>query len=144
LRERRDDILWLAKKFLDEQSAKSGGVPFSFTTAAERILLSHPWPGNVRELKHCIERACILGDHPQLGPEALLGDTPLHAAVGASSASSLGSHLDACEKHYIEQLLAAHTWRIGETAESLGISRKNLWEKMRKHDIAEPAKRTSP
>ena len=143
LRERRDDILWLARRFLEEQSAKRGGTPFSFTAAAERILLSHPWPGHVRELKHCIERACILGDHPQLGPEALLGDMPMPAAVGGTAGGTLGSHLDACEKHYIEQTLAAHTWRIGETAETLGISGKNLWEKMRKHDIAKPDKRTS-
>lgn len=143
LRERRDDILWLARRFLEEQSVKRGGTPFSFSAAAERSLLSHPWPGNVRELKHCIERACILGDHPQLGPEALLGDMPLPAAVGSSAGGTLVTHLDVCEKHYIEQVLAAHTWRIGETAETLGISGKNLWEKMRKHDIAKPAKRTS-
>jgi DNA-binding NtrC family response regulator len=143
LRERRDDILWLARRFLEEQSAKRGGTPFSFSAAAERSLLSHPWPGNVRELKHCIERACILADHPQLGPEALLGDMPMPAAADHSAGGTLVTHLDVCEKHYIEQVLAAHTWRIGETAETLGISGKNLWEKMRKHDIAKPAKRTA-
>lgn len=143
LRERRDDILWLARKFLDEQSAKRGGTPFSFTAAAERILWSHPWPGNVRELKHCLERACILADHPLIGPEALLGEREVSVAGTSGAGGTLGSHLDACEKHYLEQALAAHTWRIGESADSLGISRKNLWEKMRKHGIVEPSKRVS-
>ncbi len=141
LRERRDDILWLARRFLEEQSAKKGGARFSLTAAAERVLLSHPWPGNVRELKHCLERACILGDHSQIGPEALLGDLSMPSAVDAGMGGTLVNHLDVCERHYIEQALAAHTWRIGESADSLGISRKTLWEKMRKHDIAEPSKR---
>jgi len=136
LRERRDDILLLARRFVAEQSGKRGGMPFAFTAAAERVLLSHPWPGNIRELKHCIERACILTDRPQLGPEALMGDSP--TAGAAAPDKPLFAHLDGCEKRHIEQALALHAWRISETADSLGISRKNLWEKMRKHGIAEP------
>lgn len=141
LRERPEDILWLARHFADEHSAKRGGVPFSFNTAAERALLSHPWPGNIRELKHCVERACILAERPQLGPEALLGDVPSHPDGADVSGETLIAYLDACEKRHIERMLAAHTWRVGETAEALGISRKNLWEKMRKHAIAQPAER---
>jgi len=60
-----------------------------------------------------------------------------------ASGDTLIAHLDACEKRYIEQMLAANGWRVGETAEALGISLKNLWEKMRKHTIAEPTKRTT-
>ncbi|MBI4753925.1 MAG: sigma-54-dependent Fis family transcriptional regulator [Betaproteobacteria bacterium] len=141
LRERREDILWLARRFAAEQSAKKGGAPFSFTAAAERTLLSHPWPGNVRELKHCVERACILAERPQLGPEALLGDSSAPVPGPGDAGDTLIAYLDACEKRYIEQVLATHAWRMGETADALGISRKNLWEKLRKHDIAEPAKR---
>ena len=47
---------------------------------------------------------------------------------------------DSCEKRYLEQALAVHGWRIGDTADALRISRKNLWEKMKKHGIAEPAR----
>ncbi|MHB0984900.1 MAG: sigma-54-dependent transcriptional regulator [Sulfuricella sp.] len=142
LRERREDILWLARRFAEERSAKKeGGVSFSFSLAAERALLSHPWPGNIRELRHCIERACILADHSQLDPELLFGDS-LHHDPGASvTGDTLIAHLDICEKHYIEQALSAHVWKVGETAKFLDISRKNLWEKMRKHGIAGPAKR---
>ena len=140
LRERREDILWLARRFAEEQSAKKGGAPFSFTAAAERAMLSHPWPGNIRELKHCVERACILSNRAQLSPEALFGDAPLPAPGAPIAGDTLIAHLDACEKRYIEEALAAHAWWVGETAGSLGISRKNLWEKMRKHGIAEPGK----
>ncbi len=142
LRERREDILWLARRFVEEQSAKKGSMTFSFSPAAERALLSHPWPGNIRELKHCIERACILADRSQLGPEILSGDSPHADPATSVSGDTLIAHLNACEKHYIEQVLANHAWRVGDTADSLGISRKTLWEKMRKHDIAAPAKPT--
>lgn len=141
LRERREDIIWLARRFAEERSAKKGGVSFSFSLAAERALLSHPWPGNIRELRHCIERACILTDRSQLGPELLFGDSPHHDPCAHVTGDTLIAHLDICEKHYIEQALASHVWKVGETAEFLGISRKNLWEKMRKYSIAEPAKR---
>ncbi|MDP3844083.1 MAG: sigma-54 dependent transcriptional regulator [Oxalobacteraceae bacterium] len=140
LRDRRDDILWLARRFLAEQSAKRGGMPFSLNAAAERAMLAHLWPGNIRELKHCIERACILSDRPQLGPEALLGDTPQPALGVALAGEPLGVHLGDCEKHYIGRALALYGWRISDTADALGISRKNLWEKMKKHGIAEPAR----
>jgi len=142
LRDRRDDILWLARRFLSEQSAKRGGMPFGLNAAAERALLTHPWPGNIRELKHCIERACILSDRPQLSPEALFSDCPPPALGVALAGEHLGVHLDCCEKHYIGQALALHGWHMTDTADALGISRKNLWEKIKKHGIAEPGKKT--
>ena len=141
LRERREDILWLARQFAEEQAAKKNGRAYSFAPAAERAMLSHPWPGNIRELKHCIERACILSERPQLGADALFGDSPPPTLGSPVSGDTLIAHIDACEKRYIEQVLSAHAWRVGETADALGISRKTLWEKMKKHGVAEPAKR---
>jgi DNA-binding NtrC family response regulator len=140
LRERREDILWLAKRFAEQQSAKKGGVSFTFTPAAERALLSYPWPGNIRQLKHCIERACVLTDRAQLTPEALLGDLSDSDSDNFGNGNTLIAYLDAREKHYIEEALAAHAWRVGTTADALGISRKTLWEKMRKHSIADRTK----
>jgi len=143
LRERREDILWLAKRFAEQQSAKKGGASFTFTPAAERALLSYPWPGNIRQLKHCIERACVLTDRAQLTPEALLGHLPTSIPGNSGNGNTLIAYIDACEKHYIEELLAAHSWRVGATADALGISRKTLWEKMRKHSIADRTKSAS-
>ncbi|WP_310450385.1 sigma-54 dependent transcriptional regulator [Sulfuritalea sp.] len=144
LRERREDILWLAKRFAAQQSAKkAGGASFTFTPAAERALLSYPWPGNIRQLKHCIERACILADRSQLTPDALLGHLPACAPSTSGSGNTLIAYLDACEKSYIEDVLAVHAWRVGVAADALGISRKTLWEKMRKHSIADRTKGSS-
>ncbi|GBC58976.1 two component, sigma54 specific, transcriptional regulator, Fis family [Stutzerimonas stutzeri] len=140
LRERREDILWLARRFLAEQSGKRGGTPFALSATAERGLLAHPWPGNIRELKNAIERACILSERPQISPEALLGEALQPALSGALDGETLAGHLERCEKRYLEQALSLQQWRIGDTAEALGISRKTLWEKMKKHGIAEPTR----
>ena len=60
LRERRDDILPLAKHFLERFSLRYDKKTHSFTREAAEWLLSHRWPGNVRELENSIERATVL------------------------------------------------------------------------------------
>ena len=137
LRERRDDILWLTRRLLDgmaDPRCKRREV----LPATERALLERPWPGNVRELKHCLERACVLFPDGPLTPKALFGEMqPVEVQEVGTTGDSLGSYLEAREKEYIEQALRGHSGRIAETAAALGISRKNLWEKMRKLDIHE-------
>jgi DNA-binding NtrC family response regulator len=140
LRERREDILWLARRFLDEQSQKRGGAPFTLNAAAERALLAHPWPGNIRELKNAIERVCILSERPQIGTEALFGDIRLPTLGETLNGETLAGYMENCEKRYLEQALSLQGWRISDTADALGVSRKTLWEKMKKHGIAEPAR----
>ncbi len=137
LRERRDDILWLARRLMDvmgEGKCKHRDLPPS----AERALLDRPWPGNVRELKHCLERACVLYPDGPLTAKVLFGEIQPAAPVEEQGvASSLGSYLEAREREFIEQALHRHAGRIADTAAALGISRKNLWEKMRKLGIQE-------
>ncbi|HZV54828.1 MAG TPA: sigma-54 dependent transcriptional regulator [Rhodocyclaceae bacterium] len=136
LRNRRDDIPWLAAQILDKLAA--GGAPArKLHPLAERALLEHDWPGNVRELKNCLERACIFSSRTTLTISDLFGgvlaDMDEHA-----SPESLAEFVQACERRYIEQMLAASAWRIKDTAAQLGITRKNLWEKMRKYGIKSP------
>jgi transcriptional regulator with PAS, ATPase and Fis domain len=137
LRERREDILWLAEKFLAEFAAESQ-VRHSFLPAATQALADFSWPGTVRELRHCIERACILSPNPVLTAGDLFGQAPSSKPNEEAAAGSLTSHLRSTERHYIELALTAHQWRIKETAAALGITRKNLWEKMRKLEISAP------
>jgi DNA-binding NtrC family response regulator len=134
LRERKDDILWLARRLLDDW-AEANGDRRSLHKSAEPALLSHPWPGNVRELKHCLERACILSSDPELTAEDLFADTHAIPADNAATDGPLSDYLKACERSYIEARLQASGWRIADTADSLKISRKNLWEKMKKLNI---------
>ena len=130
LRERKEDILWLAGLLLDAEAARHGGSRRSLTAAAEKALADYPWPGNIRELKHCLERACILSNQAALTPDLLFEQLPPDDHAIASE--SLSDYLEAYERRYIERVLRDKGGRIAETAAALGISRKNLWEKMRK------------
>ena len=133
LRERREDILWFARRFLDDFAAQHGGERHTLAPDAEQALLEYPWPGNIRELQHCIERACILAPQGALGGDAFFGTAGATPAAGGTG--TLSGYLHERERDYIGQVLARHGGHIARTAESLGISRKNLWEKMKKLGI---------
>lgn len=134
LRERKEDVLWFARLFLDEFSARHGGGRRTLTQRAEQAFLEYPWPGNIRELRHAVERACIISPDASLGPEAFFGEG-LTPWTPPAADGNLGAYLQECERKYIEQALILHGGHISNTAESLGISRKSLWEKMRKLDL---------
>ena len=133
LRERREDILWFTRRFLDEFAVEHDRERRTLAPDAEQALLEYPWPGNIRELRHCIERACILSPRGALDGDAFFGATGV--ARTAESAETLSGYLHERERAYINQALARHDGHIARTAESLGISRKNLWEKMKKLGI---------
>jgi DNA-binding NtrC family response regulator len=135
LRERREDILWLTQRLLDGIDADKG-TRRELHPSAERALLDHSWPGNVRELKHCLERACVLFPVGALTAHNLFGDARRLPSGAPPSMATLNCYLDAKEAEYIEQMLAANDNRIADTAAALGISRKNLWEKMKRLRIA--------
>jgi len=135
LRERKEDIPWFANRFLADFCAVHGARgPLS--PVMQRMLLQHPWPGNLRELKHAIERACILSHGATLDPSRLFGEQDPAMIENASFAANLGQYLETCERTHIAQTLEKHQGHIGKTAASLGISRKNLWEKLNKLGIA--------
>jgi transcriptional regulator with PAS, ATPase and Fis domain len=135
LRERKEDILWFAQQFLEEFVRAHPGERRALHPATEQALLSYDWPGNIRELKHCIERACILSSQTVLEPETFFDDCLAVASPGTAAHASLNQYLLDCERRYIQRALETHQGRIAETAAALGISRKNLWEKMKKLGI---------
>lgn len=138
LRQRQDDILWLAQYFLGQWQAQ-GQEAKELSSSAVAALLRHPWSGNVRELKHCLERACILSEGSVLTDKALFSEhEPIRESASEPNDDQLlVDYLHECERTFIERRLRANAWRISETAASLGISRKNLWEKMKKLQIAD-------
>jgi len=138
LRERKEDILWLAGRLLKTCTAGNCGAR-TLLRSAEKALLDYPWPGNVRELKHCLERSCILSQQNGLTAELLFDELPSTPPEQSQGAESLNEYLHACERKYIEDRLSANGGRIADTAAALGISRKNLWEKMKKLEIQNEA-----
>ncbi|MGA8863991.1 MAG: sigma-54 dependent transcriptional regulator [Gallionella sp.] len=134
LRERKEDIPWLAGRLLEKWSAENAD-PRTLNRSAEIALLNHPWPGNIRELKHCLERACILSQQNVLTAELLFEDVPMAPPEQSQCLELLNEYLHACERKFIQDILRSHGGHILETATALGISRKNLWEKMKKLEI---------
>ncbi len=129
LRQRPADILWLAEQFIEANAARVGRVPPpAIDEATRQALLAHDWPGNVRELKNLIDRACIFCEGDALTPE-LLG------LPAAAPRQGLRSAREAAERERIVQMLQAHQGQVQKAAAALGISRKTLWEKMKKLDI---------
>ena len=134
LRERREDIIWLAQAMLREHCRDHPGEVRRFSPQVEQALLRHPWPGNIRELKHALERACILSSGNALMLDTLF-ESSLPEATVADQEENLAAYLRQCEQGYIRDALERHEGRIAETANSLGISRKNLWERMKRLGI---------
>lgn len=140
LRERKEDILWFAQLFL-KMCAQMSHESHTLSPRGEHSLLEYSWPGNLRELKHSVERACILSTDPALEPEAFFDDAGTITASTQDNPeppatdSTLTDYMRECERKFILQSLQQNHWHFGITATALGISRKNLWEKMKKLDI---------
>ena len=135
LRERPEDILWLAERFIAEYGEAYPTEQKRFGVSAREALLAHSWPGNVRELKHAIERACIMAPGTTLEGVDLF---PERSMVQRQADGSLGAVREASERDHIIRALEAHGWRMTETAKTLGISRKTLWQKMKRKGIRRP------
>ena len=91
--------------------------------------------GCLRELRHSIERACILSGDRVLEPASLFDNWPSEALAQQTAASTLDQYIRECERSYIQQALQHCHGQIGQTAAYLGISRKNLWEKMKRLQV---------
>lgn len=133
LRERREDIIWLAERFLSEHADRFPDERKTLSGSARAQLLQYDWPGNVRELKHAIERACILT------PDPLIHSLDIDAARTPRQAETqpgeLRPYVQATEREHIIEILRKNAGSIQSTALELGISRKTLWQKMKRLDI---------
>ncbi|HFD86674.1 MAG TPA: sigma-54-dependent Fis family transcriptional regulator [Gammaproteobacteria bacterium] len=131
LRERREDIVWLARKFVADFSQEHPDSPRFLSEVVCDYLTSCHWPGNVRELKNAVLRACVLNNREVLEIEDFA--YPQSETGGAGMA--LQAQRQQSEKDHILATLRSHGLRVAETAQALGISRKTLWQKMKKYDI---------
>jgi DNA-binding NtrC family response regulator len=129
LRERRDDIMPLAARFLEVYSRKYGREPGGFARDAAQALLAYGWPGNVRELSHVIERAVLIRGGPQIQAADLML-TPREAAA-APRLEQLT--LDQAEEMLIRSALERCGGNVQAAAEQLGLSRSALYRRMEKY-----------
>ncbi|PSF12375.1 response regulator [Marinobacter fuscus] len=152
LRERRADILGLARRFLARQANKLGRPELSLSPEAMRTLERYRWPGNVRELENAIERASILSDGDIIHPSSLdLDNDPTDDHIPETLVEGNNEQVPAREaddssdlslEDYFQHFVLENEDRMSETelAQKLGISRKSLWERRQRLGI--PRKKT--
>ena len=131
LRERRDDILPLARHFLEQHAQRYRKQLTGFEEAAAAILLTHPWPGNVRELDHAVERGVLMAR----GGPVLAHDLALQPAAAAAAPPRLEDlPLEEVERVLIQKALARYG-NVSQAAQALGLSRSALYRRLEKHGL---------
>ncbi|MBF0531087.1 MAG: sigma-54-dependent Fis family transcriptional regulator [Deltaproteobacteria bacterium] len=140
LRERKEDISLLVKRFLLEFSMKEGEVEKTIADDAVSALMEHNWPGNVRELKNIIERLVIMTPGKVITADhiPLLEKGPQDGEMRRIPANSLDSFRAAkmdFEKQYIANKLKEFEGNISKTAEAIGLERSNLHRKIKSYGL---------
>ncbi len=133
LRGRKEDIVHLAKHFLDRSSTIAKKPGLEFTPEAESKLVNYHWPGNVRELENIVERAVNLADGKRIGPGIL--DISSVAGAMLDIGNTPGSHLEELEKQAILKILEELKFNMSRSAKTLGISRATLYNKIKKYNL---------
>jgi two-component system response regulator HydG len=138
LRERPEDIVLLARFFLERMCRDRGLPAHVLSREAEELLVSYHWPGNVRELENVVERALVLTESETIDPSVL----PILGSQDASRSLSLPSGdpplnetLAALEKQLILRALARAGGVKAEAARRLGIKESALYYKLEKYGI---------
>jgi NtrC-family two-component system response regulator AlgB len=132
LRERPEDILRLAHRFLLFYAKAARRRPPEFSKAAEDALLAYAWPGNVRELRNSIERAVILWPAQVIEPEAFPVQIAAHAP---SQCPQLGGNfsLEEIEREHISRVVTKAP-TLEDAAAILKIDASTLWRKRKKYE----------
>jgi DNA-binding NtrC family response regulator len=131
LRERRDEIIPLARHFL-ARHASEAGRRLVLSGEAEEALHAHAWTGNVRELENAIERAVVLARDTTIRPEDRLLEQTATASPGGGAGGTLQEHLDAAAVARVRSALAAAGGERTAAAKALGVDRTTLYRLMRR------------
>ncbi len=132
LRDRREDILPLARQALARLSKRYRDAPDEFGRDAIDALQSYAWPGNVRELMHVVERAVLLARGAKIAAADLQLTSP---AAGGSNAALADMTLDDAERILVRDALDRFDGNVNRAAESLGLSRSALYRRIEKHGL---------
>lgn len=138
LRDRKEDILLLAKHFLKTKSPVR--APKILSPEAEDVLMNYNFTGNIRELDHIVERAIIFADGEYIYPEDL--NLPQSFRKGSVTHSSEETEdvedilsMEDLERWHIQKVLNKNHWDRTRTATQLGISPKTLYTKIKKYEL---------
>ncbi len=135
LRERKSDIKMLADFFISHSAQKFDRAVDGITNDALNLLRAYDWPGNVRELKNTIQRAVLLCSGNKITPDVLPDRLKTRSAIGGKMTVNVGKTLAHAEREYIVATLTCLRGNKKETARVLGISRKSLYNKIKRYNI---------
>ena len=136
LKDRSEDILLLAKHFIQKFSADYSKQIEGMTPRASVVLQRYEWPGNVRELEHVIGRACMLTDDTILDVDALPGQLVRHQIDSPADTDDSGSILADQERRLVVEALQTTAGNQSEAARRLGIGRDALRYKMKRYGLS--------
>ncbi|MFO0709040.1 MAG: sigma 54-interacting transcriptional regulator [Sandaracinus sp.] len=147
LRERPEDIPFLAARILEDLQANDAGRPDGVVAMideeAQRAMRSYAWPGNVRELRNALEYALVVGERDVIGL-ADLPDEIVHGEGSETMSASLPDAeprpreeppADAADRARIARALSSSAGHLGRAARALGVSRTTLWRHMKRLGI---------
>jgi two-component system, NtrC family, response regulator len=141
LRERGEDIVFLAHEFLQSYAAQSSRTKLLFAPDALRAIIRYSWPGNVRELQNRVKRGVIMTSGSRVTAKDLELAQGQNGA--ASTATTLREAREQVEREMVEQALKRNSGRITAAAADLGISRPTLYELIEKLGIAKERTNTN-
>ncbi len=133
LRERKEDLSRLIQYFVKQYATKHGRKVARVSPAALKLLQAYEYPGNARELANILERAVIVATRESIEEQDL--PAGVTAAVNTQRQKEKPLSLAQMEAAYIAQMLAATRGNKTECARILGISRKNLYEKIARYEL---------
>ncbi|MBF0409200.1 MAG: sigma-54-dependent Fis family transcriptional regulator [Candidatus Riflebacteria bacterium] len=165
LRERKDDIVMLAKFFLEQFCCEFSKNITGFSSETMDILMRYPYPGNVRELKNLIERATLLESTNKIRPASLPDELKKHKSLDSKKAAanysvseklptgsvkpwkeggfSIKDYIDKVEGDLVKEVLVETNGNKGLTAKILGLTRFSLRHLIKKHCLEEGASEES-
>ncbi|MFN3612498.1 sigma-54-dependent transcriptional regulator [Tepidimonas sp.] len=131
LRERPEDVRWLAQRMLAQMAIEQQRT-LAMSDDFLCTLMTRPWRGNARELRAMLEQAVALSETGWLDTPAHEGPPDVVGMAEGALLQPLQRVLEDTERQHIRRALQMAQGSVGRTAEMLGISRKTLWEKMRR------------
>ena len=136
LRERGEDIVFLAREFLQRYANQNGRTKMVFAPDALRAMGCYSWPGNVRELQNRVKRGVIMADASRVSAKDLELAQGKDPDLAGSSATTLKQAREHVEREMVDQALKKNSGKITAAAADLGISRPTLYELMEKLGIS--------
>jgi DNA-binding NtrC family response regulator len=137
LRERGDDILLLARSFLERFADETGRAKLELSPEAARFIVAYPWPGNVRELIASLRRAVVMEESTAIRIETLgLHPIPRDPADTTAPAQELSAVRATAETALIRATLERNNFNIKQSATEMGVSRVTLYRAIERYGIA--------